>query len=79
MKVCTTGRIVRPFNLTIATGQVSAENATGNTLSAACTAGENRITEPDSTPIKRPVVSNAMRWYTEYDVTPNFGTPKLCD
>jgi hypothetical protein len=44
-----------------------------------CSAGEKRITEPDSIPIKRPVVSNKMRWYTEYVVTPNFGTAKPSD
>ena len=33
MKVCTTGLIVRSFNVTIATGQVRWEKSTGNTLS----------------------------------------------
>jgi hypothetical protein len=79
MKVCTTGLIVRFFNVTIATGQLRWEKSTGNMLSERCSAGEKRNTDPDSSPIKRPVLSNRRRWYTEYDVTPNFGTAKPSD
>jgi peptidoglycan/xylan/chitin deacetylase (PgdA/CDA1 family) len=39
MKVCTTGLIVRFFNVTIATGQIRGEKSTGNTLSEGCSAG----------------------------------------